>query len=151
MPFDNGDPEDRPKAKRNPRTVLDMPSNPDVEDVSPVPMFSRTVSIRILNTDAVDGKVVVLRNDNHEAYLVQLEKLQYTIKDQEVDEAVLLNAERPYNFEEQFRQFYTDPQNLRIALWQSGIATQEQAETVGIKQLLKNMIARGLFPMTENK
>lgn len=122
----------------------------DTTSVESIPELSKMATVRILNAKSIDGKYLVLDANTGNAYMVPVDDVKYSVKDQEIDEAVLLKAERPYNFDQEIEKLIIDPQDIRVALWTEGIVSEAQM-SVGIKRLLRLLIDRGVFPVKGSK
>ncbi|MEP7290530.1 MAG: hypothetical protein ABI835_02050 [Chloroflexota bacterium] len=106
-------------------------------------------TVKLLNTNIYDGKYIVIDTESREAYLVPTKKLQWSTGEQSIAKSVLDTADRPYDWDQEIQSLVVTPQQIRIALWQDGAVTPEDAKSESVKSLLARLIIRGVLPVKE--
>ena len=116
---------------------------PQPEPEPEVPAVYRTV--KLINGDVKDGKYCVVDVESREGYLVPIELLEYSTGEQVIEESALLASERPYGWDNEIQQILVDIQEVRLALWWSGLV--EKDENVDVRNLLSRLLRRGTLPV----
>lgn len=117
------------------------------DSVSPIAGASEEqVQVRILYSDGHGDKYAVI-DDSGQAYLLPKDQLRYSMKKQWISKSYLTNADKPYNMDEEINSLAVTPQQLRVALWESGIVTQEDINALPIRELVGRLLQRGVLPI----
>lgn len=107
------------------------------------------VTVRLLNTDIYDGRYLVAEAGTNNAYLIPIESARWTVKDQEIPAHVLQTADRPYNFDHEIDAMSFTPDEIRMALWKSGLATEDRLRGVSMKEILSRLVSKGILSVKE--
>jgi len=125
-----------PQPESEPETTTEYP--PEI----PPPVY-RTV--KLVNGDERDGKYCVVDVSTRKGYLVPVELLNYSMGEQVIEESALLDCEQPYGWDNEIQEILVDVQEVRLALWWSGLVTKD--ENVDVRNLLSRLLRRGTLPV----
>ena len=86
--------------------------------------------------------------ERSQVYLVPMDKVEFSWREQKVSLSVLMQCEQPYNWDEEIRPYMVSMDDVRLALYRAGLIKPDDNLD---KKFLQSLFKMGLLPITENK
>lgn len=116
---------------------------------APSPVDVR-VEVKAMSFDnVVDGKIAVYETgDINKVYLVDVDRVKFTVKAQTVPAKLLEESVRPYMWSEELMKFTYTLGEMRLALIRAGYTSKCD---VSFKEILATLLKSGVLPIVHGK
>lgn len=101
------------------------------------------VKVKLVNTTIYEERYLVYRiEDISQVYLVPTEHLIFATSEQLIDESILNNSDKPYDWNEEINAVFPTLDHVRLAVYRNGLVKKEDA----LDRQLSQMALYGAFP-----
>jgi len=105
--------------------------------------FESKVPVKLVNTTIYEGRYLVYRVDDiSQVFLVPTEHLLFSVSEQLIDEALLINADKPYDWNGELTLVWPTVDQVRLAVYRNGLIKKEDLSDPQLAQ----MALYGAFP-----
>lgn len=110
---------------------------------TPIKSVSPKVKVKLANTTIYEDRYLVYRIDDiSQVYLVPKEHLIFATSEQLIDEAILNDSDKPYDWNEEINAVFPTLDHVRLAVYRNGLVKKEDA----LDRQLSQMALYGAFP-----
>jgi len=127
--------------------TIDTADTQELEEIAALPNAPQTVTVKAVNLEVRHGRMLVYDvSSTASAWLVPVEHLQLTTKEQLVPQKVLDTCERAYSWDNELQAIAVSLDEVRLGLYYLGYYEKQD---INVRQVVGGLLRVGKFPVVK--